>query len=65
MQAGHWQTSSDVPGMGMHEAITPPHTHTLPVTRHAKRGLIWVKPALNSFQVFFWAGVATEQAGFG
>jgi hypothetical protein len=33
------------------------HAHYLPVARHAKRGLIWVKPTLNSFQGLFWAGV--------
>jgi hypothetical protein len=27
---------------------------SLPVARHAKRGLIWVKPTLNSFQGLFW-----------
>jgi hypothetical protein len=37
----------------------------LPVARHAKRGLIWVKPALNNCQGLFWAGVATDQAVFG
>jgi hypothetical protein len=33
---------------------------TLPVARHAKRGLVWVKPALHSFQGSSRAGVATE-----
>jgi hypothetical protein len=38
---------------------------SLPVARHAKRGLIWVKTALNNCKGLFWAGVATDQAGFG
>jgi hypothetical protein len=29
---------------------------SLPVARHAKRGLILVKPTLNSFQGLFWLG---------
>jgi hypothetical protein len=39
-------------------------TLSLPVARHAKRGLILVKPTLNSFQGLFWAE-ATDLAGFG
>ncbi len=38
---------------------------SLPVARHAKRGLVWVKSAQHSCQGLFWAGVATDQAGFG
>ncbi len=46
-------------------SLQPGAAPTLPVARHAKRGLIWVKPALNNCQGLFWAGVARDQTGFG